>query len=270
MNVVLCFEEYRKWTLLTKYDKPTFEKNMSANKFVIHLMWAPNLNIFIYVVLFHSRSHYVSKTEMFRKFLHLLVQYNKGQEGAKKKFRDGHKISPQINAILITKQELTKYYWKSIVSYSTKLNIENYLHKHFLIEISKGPLCSRHTILSKQEAIDLCAKQLKTAPHNLQTILPTDPHVIWCGAQVGDIIKIEINSELAGKCIRYREVMALSGKVVSDIFDDEVEYIEPIGEDEPEPEPESETEAEPEEDDKKNDETKDIISEDDEDNFSDY
>jgi hypothetical protein len=54
--------------------------------------------------------------------------------------------------------------------------------------------------------------------------------VLWSGAKAGQIVKIETNSELAGKSLRYRLVVPVNGKVAqSDILadDDELEeYID--------------------------------------------
>jgi DNA-directed RNA polymerase subunit H (RpoH/RPB5) len=152
-----------------------------------------------------------------------------------------------IETIFITKRELTTYFLRNIQSKNEKINliVHNYLHKHFLIDISEGPLCAKHTRLTKTESIDLLSRQLMTSAYTLPRILINDPHIIWCGAKVGEIVKIEVNSELAGKCLRYRIVAPLSGKLQnSDILVEEEEDLE-IDEEESENE-ESENEEQQE------------------------
>jgi len=251
-NILLCLgKEYRKWELLDgEYDEKQFEKNMSAQKYVMHLTYNPEDEKFVYVALFHVNSPYLAKTESFRKFLDILINKNRTKQDTadKQKFLEKYidvedkrksKIISRIlaenkksvEAIFITKRELTTYFVRNIqVKYKHfNLVVHNYLHKHFIVDISKAPLCARHTRLNKAESIDLLSCQLMTSPYNLPRIFINDPHIIWCGGKVGEIIRIEVDSEMAGKSIRYRIVVPLSGKVqTSDILveDEEPDDLE--------------------------------------------
>lgn len=244
-NVLLCLgKEYRNWNVLdAQYDEKDFEKAMGTQKYVMHLTYNPEDEKFVYVVLFHTNSPYLTKTETFRKFLDIIINRSKAkQDMADKqkfleKFIDAEaarkpKIVQRILAdnkkvvetIFITKRELTTYFIRNIqVKYKLhNLVVHNYLHKHFVIDISQAPLCSKHTRLSKTEAVDLLSCQLMTSPYSLPRIFINDPQIIWCGGKVGEIIRIEVNSEMAGKSIRYRIVVPLSGKVqASDILEEE-------------------------------------------------
>jgi DNA-directed RNA polymerase subunit H (RpoH/RPB5) len=265
-NIILCLgEKYRNWFILDKQlSDSEFDKLMSNQKYVIHLTYNPEDEKFVYVVLFHTNSIYLSKTESFRKFLdNLISKIHKQDINTKQKFlekiievenKQKNKIITRImtsnkkgiETIFITKRELTTYFLRNIQSKNEKINliVHNYLHKHFLIDISEGPLCAKHTRLTKIEAIDLLSRQLMTSAYTLPRIIINDPHIIWCGAKVGEIVKIEVNSELAGKCLRYRIVAPLSGKLQnSDILIEEEEDLE-IDEEESENESENEEEKE--------------------------
>jgi DNA-directed RNA polymerase subunit H (RpoH/RPB5) len=249
-NIILCLgEKYRNWYLLDKVlSDSEFDKLMNQQKYIIHLTYNPEDELFVYIVLFHTTSIYLSKTESFRKFLDTLSSkihkqdINKKQKflekiydiDSKQKTKLINRIMTEnkkkIEAIFITKRELTTYFIRNIQSKNEKIKlvVHNYLHKHFLIEISEGPLCAKHTRLTKNEAIDLLSRQLMTSAYTLPRILINDPHIIWCGAKVGEIVRIEVNSELAGKSIRYRIVTPLNGKLQSSdiLIEDEEEDLE--------------------------------------------
>jgi len=236
--------KYRNWSMLgAEYSKPDFEKQMKAERYIMHLFYSPFDGKFIYVILFHHASPHLEKTDMFKRFLDILIgKIHKNSNEKKRKFletylTDDHdkkknkmikilandKVS--LDAILITKHELTTYCLRGIKSKNDKINLNicNYLHKHFLIEISKGPLCGLHEVLSKQEANILCSQQIMTCRSKLPYIIITDPQLIWCNAKVGDIIKININSELTAKSLRYRIVVPISGKIQNQQFEDELD-----------------------------------------------
>lgn len=244
-NILLCLgKDYRSWELIDKtYDEKDFEKVMVSQKYVMHLAYNPEDEKFVYVVLFHTNSPFLTKTETFRKFLDILISRSKAKQDVadKHKFLEKYidveaarksKIVQRILAdnkklvetIFVTKRELTTYFVRNIqVKYKLhNLVVHNYLHKHFVVDISRAPLCSKHTRLSKSEAVDLLSCQLMTSPYSLPRIFINDPQIIWCGGKVGEIIRIEVNSEMAGKSIRYRIVVPLNGKVqTSDILENE-------------------------------------------------
>lgn len=240
-NVLLAMgPKYKNWQLVdTAYNKTDFEKQMKIDKYIIHLYYYAMENKFIYVVLFHHYSPHLEKTDMFKRFLDLLiVKVHKNNNDKKRKFLEKYldevnknksrivKIlnadKTTIEAILITKKELTTYCVRGIKSKNDKIKliVQNYLHRHFLVEMSKGPLCGLHTVLSKQEADYLCSQQIMSSRSKLPHILVSDPQLVWCNAKIGDIIKININTELTGKGIQYRVVASSSGKIQSVQFDE--------------------------------------------------
>jgi DNA-directed RNA polymerase subunit H (RpoH/RPB5) len=122
------------------------------------------------------------------------------------------KYKQEDNYIMVfTKEPLSVYIKKAIKQYPL-LHIQNYLYKHFTMELNKGPLCSKHTILSPEDARKVCF-ELMTHGHKLPSISVDDPQNIWIGGKINDIIKIEAVSEITGTCIRYRLVTPISGKV---------------------------------------------------------
>jgi hypothetical protein len=104
------------------------------------------------IYLFKKDSKYVTVTAHFKKLL------------------DSYKSARTV--ILITKEPLTVYRRKTIKNYD--LNIKNYLHRHFIIEINKGPLCSKHTPLSVEETKHVMIS-LMTHGHKLPSIFENDP-----------------------------------------------------------------------------------------------
>lgn len=267
-NVLLCLgPKYRNWILLDKeLNNNDFEKKMTNDKYVLHLSFDQHDNKFVYVVLFHQFSPYLAKTETFRKFLSLLInKYHKNDMVEKKKFLQKHFTNTSndqsinkimmyeknhIETMFITKKELSTYFIRNIQTENKKINliVHNYLHKRFLLEITNGPLCGKHTVLTKQEARELCAEHLMTSKFKLPFILITDPQIIWCGAKIGDIVKIEINSELAGRSIRYRLVVPQNGKIQGiELSDDDIEDTNDIIDDDIEDTNENNDEVENEE-----------------------
>ena len=110
-----------------------------------------------------------------------------------------------VNVIIISK-DLLNIYIKKQIAKLPNLNIQNYLHKHFVNEIPKGPHCSAHRILTPDEAKNICNKHLLANQLSLPSIIVTHPQCIWIGAEIDDIIEINSISELSGKSIRYRIV----------------------------------------------------------------
>lgn len=171
-----------------------FKNKMQTNGYIQHIFQNPKTNSSIDIYLFKVDSKFITSTTNFKKLLEKYDSKNK------------HDI------IMITKEELNVYRRKSVRQYKN-LNVKNYLHKHFIIELNKGPLCSKHTLLSKEEVKTLCY-DLMAHGHKLPAIFVDDPQCIWVGGEINDIIKIEANSEITGKTIRYRIVTPSSGKII--------------------------------------------------------
>lgn len=197
-NIQLFATKYRGYKLLNGekfYDYEEFKNKMqSFAGFVMHKFKNSNpsrKDVDIYFFKHDSKS--ISSTLEFKK---ILDRYNNKE----------HMI------ILITKEALNVYRNKTIKQY-THLSIKNYFHKHFVMEMNKGPLCSKHSILTPAENKALCY-HIMAHGHNLKAIFESDPQNIWIGGEINDIIKIEPYSEITGKKIEYRIVTPASGKVL--------------------------------------------------------
>jgi DNA-directed RNA polymerase subunit H (RpoH/RPB5) len=195
LNIQLFAIKYRNYELIDEgfENYENFKNKMQIFEYVLHKFKNPkDPNRIIDLYLFKHDSKYISQTINFKK---ILDRYNTEQ-----------------TIIMITKEELNVYRKKSIKQYKN-LSIKNYLHKHFIIEINKGPLCSKHTILTPEETKAVCY-DIMSHGHKLAAIFESDPQNIWIGGEVNDLIKIESFSEITGKSIRYRIVTPASGKVL--------------------------------------------------------
>jgi DNA-directed RNA polymerase subunit H (RpoH/RPB5) len=193
-NIQLFITDYRKYELLDKfYNFVDFKKKIQDESYIIHKCLDSVNQKKVYIYILSENNLYTKSTSKFKKL------FNKIENDVSK-------------VILITKIDISIYINKSINTY-TNLNVSMYLHKHFLLEMAKGPLCSKHSILSKKEVTRLCTQDLILHPLSLPSISIMDPQNIWIGGELGQIIKIESYSELTGKTIRYRIVSPGSGKM---------------------------------------------------------
>lgn len=195
LNIQLFAIKYRKYELLNDNFETyeNFKNKMQIVGYILHKFINPKYPTkIIDLYLFKHDSKYINLTADFKK---ILDRYN----------------TEQI-IIMITKDELNVYRKKSIKQYKN-LTIKNYLHKHFIMEINKGPLCSTHSILSPEETRAVCY-DIMSHGHKLPAIFEYDPQNIWIGGEINDLIKIEAYSEITGKSIRYRIVTPSSGKVL--------------------------------------------------------
>lgn len=143
------------------------------------------------IYLFKSDSKYMKTTSEFTK---LLDRYRE-----------------PFNIIIFSKEKLSTYLSKAIKRYPS-LKIDNFLHKHFTIELSKGPLCSVHEILSPEEVKEVCLNAMAHG-HKFPAIPVDDPQNIWIGGKINDLVRIVSISEITGKSVRYRIITPVSGKI---------------------------------------------------------
>lgn len=198
LNIQLFATKYRNYELLKdKFDSyDDFKNKMQTFEYVLHTFNDPKNkgpNNTIHLYMFKHDSKFISLTTQFKKIL------------------DRHSTD-KTTIIMITKEELNIYRKKSIKLY-TNLKIKNYLHRHFIMEMNQGPLCSKHTILTQLETRAVCFDIMAHA-HKFPAIFESDVQVIWIGGEVNDLIKIEAISEITGLSIHYRIVTPASGKVV--------------------------------------------------------
>ena len=197
-NIQKFIIEYRKYILhddTSFYDFKTFKKNIQIEQFIKHKCINPKNNRLVYIYMFRDQSIYIKTTAQFKKLIDKIA-------------------ANPADVIIISKLPLSVYINKALISYN-KLSIHNYLYKYFAIELSKGPLCSKHTILSNNEVKTLCSQELIIHPLSLPAISVNDPQNIWIGGELGQVIKIESISEITGKSIRYRIVSPDSGTILN-------------------------------------------------------
>ncbi len=190
---IQIFTRYRNYRLAEDefLDYEKFRNKIQHTSYVFHKLVHAETAEVVDIYLFERTSKYMKTTAEFTKLM------------------DRYRGPSHI--ILFTKEKLSTYLAKATRKYP-HLKIDNYLHKHFVMELSKGPLCAKHTILSIEEAREVCF-DLMTHGHNLPSIAIDDPQNIWIGGQLNDIIKIEANSEITGRTIRYRRVTPVTGRV---------------------------------------------------------
>jgi DNA-directed RNA polymerase subunit H (RpoH/RPB5) len=174
-------------------DRKSFKKIIQLEQYVRVNCRNPTTGRTIYIYLMKTDSKYIKATPNFKKLIDSL-----GQDPA--------------DVYIITKMPLSIYINKILHKFSN-LKILNFLHRHFSIEITRGPHCSKHTILTDEEVIKTCFQDLMIHPLSIPPIFVTDPICIWIGAEIGQVIRIEADSEISGKVIRYRIVSPKVGRI---------------------------------------------------------
>jgi DNA-directed RNA polymerase subunit H (RpoH/RPB5) len=194
LNIQLFANIYREFSLIEGkyYNYEEFKHEMQIAEYIVHnFIDTKGTKIDIY--LFKIESRHISNTVNFNKIL------------------DKYDSKNPIKIIMITKDELNSYRRKSINQHNLKVN--NYLHKDFNIEKSKGSLCSKHVILTEEEAqVALYSNMIEK--ESLPKISELDPQIIWIGGQPGDIIKITPYSEITGFSVVYRLVIPSYGNII--------------------------------------------------------
>ena len=196
LNIQKFITEYRKYKTDDKfYDFDSFKKAIQIEQYVLHKCTDTKKGKNVYIYIFRDQSKYLKTTPQFKRLLDKLPE-------------------DPLDIIIISKDILSIYINKALSKY-THLKIYNYMYRYFSLEISEGPLCSKHTILSNAEVRTLCSRDLIIHPLSLPSISFTDPQNIWIGGELGQVIKIESISEITGKTIRYRLISPDSGKLIN-------------------------------------------------------
>jgi len=143
----------------------------------------------VFILLLHNESEYDNKTANFKELLNS-IKY------------------PNCNIITISKNSLSTHVNKQIVELSTDTKkIFSYTYDKFKFLVYNHSLCSPHYILSKEDEFNLLNNILMKKKINLPKIKISDPQIVWIGGEIGDVIKIERDSEITGKSIYYRVVI---------------------------------------------------------------
>jgi len=189
-------KDYRKYKLEGEFlDFATFKKTIQIEQYILHKCINIKKGRSVYIYFFKENSKYVKTTQQFKRLMDKIPE-------------------EPVDVIILTKVELSIYINKSLAKY-THFNVFNYMHKYFTLELSKGPLCSKHTILSNNEVRSLCSRELIIHPLSLPSISINDPQNIWIGGELGQVIEIISVSEITGTAIRYRIVSPDSGKMIN-------------------------------------------------------
>ena len=201
-NIQIFIQKYRKYKVEDEFlDYDNFKRRMQIDEYVTNKCIDTKKGKIVYIYIFIKESKYIKATAQFKRLMDKIPE-------------------EPADVIIITKNPLSVYINKSILKYPY-LNIHNYLHMYFSIEIDKGPLCSKHEVLNNDEVRRLCSQELIIHPLSLPAIRINDPQNIWIGGEIGDVIKITSISEITGKTIRYRIVTPVSGKIVNVLKENE-------------------------------------------------
>jgi DNA-directed RNA polymerase subunit H (RpoH/RPB5) len=124
----------------------------------------------------------------------------------------------KIRISIITKRPFSKTINKLRASYKN-MEIDNFLHMHFIVLDEEGLIIPKHYILDDEEIKELTTGLARVNVDNLPSISSMDPQCILNDAKSGQIIRIEFYSPLSGIRVNYR-------KVVSASYVDEITKIE--------------------------------------------
>lgn len=83
----------------------------------------------------------------------------------------------------------------------------NYRYRHFIIELPRHILSSRHEIVGDAELELLRKNHVELAVGSCKLIFDDDPQCIWIGGMPGDVIRITRLSNNTGESIDYRYVV---------------------------------------------------------------
>lgn len=194
LNIQLFANTYREFSLVEGkyYNYEEFKHEMQIVEYIMH-NFIDVKNTLVDIYLFRIESKHISNTVNFNKIL------------------DKYDRKSTVKIIMITKDELNSYRRKSINQHSLK--VDNYLHRDFNIEKSKGSLCSKHIILTEGEIQKVLYSNM-IEKESLPKISELDPQIIWIGGQPGDVIKITPYSEITGFSIVYRLVIPSYGNII--------------------------------------------------------
>jgi DNA-directed RNA polymerase subunit H (RpoH/RPB5) len=178
----------------TSMNKDEFRKDMQFNQYVKLDYTHPLNGRLIHIYLLAKNSKYSNSSQDLKILL--------------------AKVRDPSDVILVVESEFNIYSKRKIALYK-HLRVKTYLHDNFKLIIPNGPLCYPHRILSTEEVNQLLNNDLCCSLINLPKILLEDVQCIWIGAEVGDVIEINMMSDISGNSIVYKVVVAKSGRVIS-------------------------------------------------------
>lgn len=195
-NLLVFAKDWRKYKLISKaLDKESFRKSMQSESYVRIDCIDPNKSKEVLIYLFDKDSKYTNSSQDLKRLL--------------KKFKE------PTTLLLITYKPLTTYSKKAINAARKLLTIYDYRHEIFDLILPNGPLCYPHRVMSRDEVIKLANEDLCCYITGMPRIFDEDPQCIWIGAEVGDVVEIEMLSDITGETYQYRVVIPKSGKVIA-------------------------------------------------------
>jgi DNA-directed RNA polymerase subunit H (RpoH/RPB5) len=190
-NILTFAENWRGYKIQNKpLEADAFLKTMQKDQYIMIECLDTKHNKIVNIYLLDTYSRYATSVQDLKTLL--------------KKNKDGTTV------MLIMHTHPNTYSKKTISQYKS-LNIHVYLHEIFDLILPNGPLCYPHRILSTDEALNLCNKELYRKLTSFPKIYDEDPQCIWIGAESGDIVEITAISD-QGPVIHYRVVVPKSGK----------------------------------------------------------
>jgi DNA-directed RNA polymerase subunit H (RpoH/RPB5) len=114
-------------------------------------------------------------------------------------------LPPAEEIIVLSDKPVSTYVAAAIELYKKKLSIviHNFLHRVFLIEMPLAAMVPKHTIVRGDELQQVLHDFHGDVTRQPRIIAFTDPQTIWLGANPGDIIRIDRESEI-GHSVEFR------------------------------------------------------------------
>jgi len=154
-------------------------------------------NIIIMSIIFDENSNDIARGADFESFINSKYTISKK-----------YSLVSQIN--IITKYEINKNIKRAILNihnlFKRNTTIHNILWSTFTIVVPDHEAVPKHSIMTAEES-KAFFDMYRCNRGDLQKIHLSDPAIIWLGANVGDIIKIDRLSENTGISIGYRVVI---------------------------------------------------------------
>lgn len=166
-------------------NSSSFESKLQISNYIMHTLEKGDKSLDVY--LFTKDSKHINSVPELTKLL------------------DKYRTNKTV--FLFVKEPL-KSRLENVFNKYRNLKIKVFLHKHFIMEMNTGPLCSVHRILTVKEVEKLCFQIMKHG-HDLPAISVHDPQVIWIGGEINDVVEIVRNSEITGKTIAYKIVVPI-------------------------------------------------------------
>lgn len=185
-NYRMCIRDYRKYKLLSEeLEFDSFVKSMQGDTYVKDESKDTDGKD-VCCLIFYKESAFMQQSAKFKTLLFSIK--NK-------------------KLIIIVPIKLRAHHNKVLYNLSQIIDISCYDYIKFAVNVPIGPHCGIHRILTNEEKLELCNKEIHAWATSLPRIKVDDPQAIWIGAKDGDIIKIESPVNQGGIYVKYRIVI---------------------------------------------------------------